>query len=59
MTSFLTWWFDTHWIWATVLTPFTTFLWAIYTNSVAWTFGCIGALAGREVFRAFLKRLSE
>lgn len=53
MTPFLTWWFDTHWIWATLLTPFTTLLWAIYTNSTAWAFGCVAAMLGHGTLKAW------
>lgn len=31
-TKFLVWWFDTHYILSTLITPFWSFLWALYNN---------------------------
>mgnify|MGYP001583302460 CR=1 FL=1 len=30
--KFLAWWFDTHYIWSTVLTSFGSFMWAVYND---------------------------
>ena len=34
MTDFLTWWFDVHWFWSTVLTSTMTFVWCIWKGEV-------------------------
>jgi len=31
--DFVTWWFDTHYIWSTILTPWLTFIWCIFKGS--------------------------
>jgi len=36
--DFINWWFMTHWIWATILTPGFVFLYAIFTDQTAWAF---------------------
>ena len=40
MVEFLTWWFVTHWLWATFLTPGLTFLYAVFTHSTGWAWAC-------------------
>lgn len=34
--DFLKWWFDTHYVWSTLLSPFTTFLWLIWSDGSGW-----------------------
>jgi hypothetical protein len=34
--QFLLWWFDTHYIWSTILTPFWTMLWTIFKGEFLW-----------------------
>lgn len=53
--NFLQWYFETHWIWATVLTPFTTFLWALYTDATGWAWGCAGVWFTYAIVKASAK----
>lgn len=32
--DFITWWFDEHYIWSTLLTPTVTFAWCIFKGEV-------------------------
>jgi len=34
--DFLTWWFETHYIASTLLTPFCTWIWLLYTDGNFW-----------------------
>lgn len=34
--DFLSWWFDTHYILSTLLTPATTWVWLIYQDGSGW-----------------------
>ena len=34
--DFITWWFEVHYIWSTLLTPVTSFVWLIYTDGNGW-----------------------
>lgn len=34
--DFLHWWFDTHWILSTLVTPAWTFLWCIWSGDQGW-----------------------
>lgn len=34
--DFLSWWFDTHYIASTLLTPFATWLWLVFTDGSVW-----------------------
>lgn len=38
--TFIEWWFATHWIWATVLTPGMSFLYALFTEQTGWAWVC-------------------
>jgi hypothetical protein len=33
--DFINWWFDTHYVWSTILTPVFSFIWGIYIDSVS------------------------
>lgn len=33
--NFIVWWFDTHYIWSTLLTPMMTLAWCIFTDQGA------------------------
>jgi len=35
--DFIHWWFAEHWIWSTILTPWTTAVWCIFTDN-GWRF---------------------
>ncbi len=39
--DFLSWWFDTHYIWSTILTPKATVLWLIFTDNWGWRMACV------------------
>lgn len=30
--DFVTWWFDVHYIWSTLITPFFSIMWVLYTD---------------------------
>ena len=32
--DFISWWFDKHWFWSTLLTPTLTFAWCIFKGEV-------------------------
>ena len=32
--DFITWWFDEHWFWSTLLTPMITFAWCVFKGEV-------------------------
>jgi hypothetical protein len=32
--DFITWWFDEHWVWSTLLTPAITFAWCCFKGEV-------------------------
>ena len=34
--EFLTWWFETHYIASTLLTPFATWMWLLFTDGNVW-----------------------
>lgn len=36
MIDFISWWFDTHYIASTIFTPFTTWMWLLYTEGNTW-----------------------
>ena len=53
--DFIHWWFDTHWIWASILTTGPTFLYALFTEQTAWAW----ALAACWWVGPVLKALRE
>ncbi len=49
--GFITWWFEKHWFWSTVLTPGMTLAWCFYKGLV-WR----GIVAGFLVAACFLSK---
>ena len=33
--DFITWWFDKHYIWSTILTPFFSFIWCLFNDDAS------------------------
>ncbi len=51
--NFIEWWFVTHWVWATFLTPGASFLYALFTEQTGWAWvAAIWWLAGHWARRS-------
>ena len=53
MVEFLTWWFVTHWMWASFLSPGVAFLYALFTDQTAWAWGLAIWYITRSTLRVY------
>ena len=54
--NFIEWLFVQHWLFSTIFMPGLSFLYAMFTDSVAWAWGCAIWFVGFHVLPGLAKR---
>jgi len=57
--EFFVWWFDSHPVWSTLLSPFWALIWALYTNNALKVVWCITWIITWTLIRVGVKAVEK